>query len=290
VTATDEALVITEAGVYPYLPEDAYHADPVPGGSLSASGAKKLLPPSCPARYRHDQLYGQPPKQAFDQGTAAHKLVLGTGPQLVIIDEADWRGKKAREARDAARFEGHVPLLIAEFSEIQAMAAALRGHPIAGPLLDPEHGDAEQSLFWQDEAAGIWRRARLDYLPYPAGRRMLIADYKTCDKADTASIRKAIGNYGYHMSAAQYIDGVRALGLDDDPAFVFVFQEKNPPYLVNVADLGDEDIQAGRDRMAAAAEIWRDCTTSGIWPGYSDYDITHISLPPWAVQPLGDQL
>jgi hypothetical protein len=288
VTATDEALVITEAGVYPDLPEDVYHSDPVPGGSLSASGAKKLLPPSCPARYRHDQLYGQPHKQAFEFGTAAHKVALGTGPRLVIVDAPDWRTKAAKEARDRARFEGHVPLLPAEHAEIQAMAAALRQHPIAGPLLDPAAGDAEQSLFWQDEQAGIWRRARLDFLPHATSGRMLITDYKTCDRADPASIRKAMGNYGYHMSAAQYTDGVRALGLDDDPAFLFVFQEKTPPYLVTVADLGDEDIQAGRDRMAAAAEIWRDCTTSGIWPGYSDYDITHITLPPWAAQPLGD--
>ena len=41
------------AGVYDGMDEDAYHADPVPGGSLSASGAKLLLPPSCPALYHY---------------------------------------------------------------------------------------------------------------------------------------------------------------------------------------------------------------------------------------------
>ena len=41
------ALAVAEftAGVYD-IPEDLYHRDPVPGGSLSCSGAKKLLPPS----------------------------------------------------------------------------------------------------------------------------------------------------------------------------------------------------------------------------------------------------
>ena len=44
-------VVVDEPGVYDGLDEAAYHADPVPGGSLSASGAKLLLPPSCPALY-----------------------------------------------------------------------------------------------------------------------------------------------------------------------------------------------------------------------------------------------
>ena len=40
-----------ELGVYD-LPAAAYHRDPVEGGSLSASGAKKLMPPSCPALFK----------------------------------------------------------------------------------------------------------------------------------------------------------------------------------------------------------------------------------------------
>jgi hypothetical protein len=46
--------LITEPGVYD-IAEDHYHADPVPGGSLSNSGAKKLLPPSCPAKFAYER-------------------------------------------------------------------------------------------------------------------------------------------------------------------------------------------------------------------------------------------
>src|SRR5579864_9290707 len=103
------------------------------------------------------------------------------------------------------------------------MADAIRRHPLAGALLDPGRGSAEQSLFWADEDTGIWRRARLDGLPAPRpGRRLVIPDYKTAERADRDSIRKAVANYGYHIQAAQYTKGVRALGLDEDPAFVFV--------------------------------------------------------------------
>ncbi len=34
---------ITAPGVY-VIPADDYHADPVPGGSISASGARRILP------------------------------------------------------------------------------------------------------------------------------------------------------------------------------------------------------------------------------------------------------
>jgi PDDEXK-like domain of unknown function (DUF3799) len=279
------------AGVYDGMDEAAYHADPVPGGSLSASGAKKLLPPSCPARYQYDRLYGEPPRKTFEHGTAAHSLVLGTGPKLVIVDAPDWRTKAAQEARDQARFDGHVPLLPADALQVQEMAAAIRRHPLADTLLDPERGDAEQSLFWRDDETGIWRRARLDYLPRPRRRRRLvIPDYKTCERAGRESVRKAVANYGYHIQAAQYTDGVRALGLDEDPAFVFIFQEKTPPYLVNVVQLDDDAMAAGRERMRLACEMFRDCTGSGIWPGYSDdtRDPDVISLPPWAARPVED--
>ena len=284
---------VTTPSVYDGMPEAEYHADPVPGGSLSASGAKLLLPPSCPARYWHDRCFPPPPKDTFELGTAAHRLILGTGPALVLIDAPDWRTKAAKEARDTARFEGHVPLLLADFSQIEAMATAIRKHPLAGVLLDEDRGKAEQSLFWADDDTGTWRRARLDWLPHPQpGRRLLVSDYKTCDRADRESIRKAVANYGYHLQAAQYTDGVRALGLDDDPAFVFIFQEKSAPYLVNVVQLDDDAMAAGRDRMRLACEIFRDCTKSGCWPGYSDLsrDPDVISLPPWAARPVEEYL
>jgi PDDEXK-like domain of unknown function (DUF3799) len=271
-------------GVHDGMPEDEYHADPVPGGSLSASGAKLLLPPSCPAMYAYRREHPKVSAE-FDFGTAAHKFVLGLGPEITIIDAPDWRTKAAQDARKAARAGGAVPLLVGEFGEIADMARAIEHHPVAGPLFRPGRGIAEQSLFWEDAEFGIWRRARLDYMV--PGPRLIIVDYKSTPDASPAAIRKHVANFSYHMQAAQYIDGIRALGLDEDPAFLFVFQEKTAPYLITIADLDEPAIQAGRKRNAEACEIWRDCTETGIWPGYSD-EIELISLPPWALRAEGD--
>ena len=280
-------VVVDEPGVYD-MPEDVYHADPVPGGSLSASGAKLLLPPSCPAMYRYRR--GHPKVSAeFDFGTAAHKYVLGEGPLVEVIDAENWRGQKAQEARREARARGAVAMLPGELGEVEAMTRAIWDHPVAGQLFKPERGTAEQSLFWQDDEYGIWRRARLDWIlnPRSIGGRFVIADYKTTTDASPAAIRKTVANLNYHMQAAWYTDAIQALGLGDDPAFLFVFQEKTPPYLITIAELDDDAIRAGRHRNRDACEIWRDCTQAGVWPGYTD-DIELITLPPWAARAEGD--
>lgn len=277
-----ESTVITEPGVYT-MPEADYHADPVPGGSLSCSGAKKLL--ACPARFAYDREHPPAPTSAMELGTAAHRLVLGTGAPIVVIEADDWRTKAAKEAAAAARGAGAVPLLAAEHAQVQAMAAALRTHPIAAALFDPERGDPEQSLFWTDDRTGVWLRSRLDWLPRwrPSGR-LIIGDYKTAVSASPDALAKAVVNFGYHQQAAFYCDGAAALGLADDPAFLFVAQEKAPPYLVTVFELDSVALAAGRARNRQAIERYRDCTESGVWPGYSGRpdDIELISLPSWA--------
>lgn len=270
------------AGVYDGMPEDMYHADPVPGGSLSSTGARRLLPPSCPAKFRYETDNPPPPKDTFELGSAAHKLALGAGAEIAVIEAADWRTRAAREERDAARAAGRIPLLAAEHEQVKAMAAALLAHPLARALFNPGRGKPEQSLFWQDRPTGVWRRARLDWLPDTGARERLIAtDYKTCAAADLASISKSVANYGYAQQADWYLDGVRALGLDADPAFVFLFQEKEPPYLVTVIQLDADALRIGRDLNRQAIDLYAACSERGEWPGYSE-SVEVVSLPAWA--------
>jgi hypothetical protein len=274
------------AGVYDGMPESQYHGDPVPGGSLSSSGARKLLPPSCPAKFRYEADNPPPPKDYLELGSAAHKMVLGAGAEIIVIKAPDWKTGAARDERDAARAEGFLPLLTREHEQVLAMAAALRAHPVASALFDPEHGKPEQSLFWQDASAGIWRRARLDWLPdSDARKRLVVGDYKTTIAADLPSIKKSIARYGYHQQGDYYLDGVRALNLGADPAFVFIFQEKTPPYLITPVQLDLDALREGRELNREAIDLYRACSESGSWPGYSA-GIEVVSLPAWAFRKL----
>lgn len=274
---------ITKPGIYQMTNEE-YHADPVPGGSLSSTGARRLLAPSCPARFRYEQDHPQPYKAAFDFGTAAHRLVLGDGPELVAVEADDWRTKAAREERDEVCAAGGVALLAAEYDQVQEMADQLRRHPVASALFAPGTGRPEQSLFWVDEPSGVWRRARLDWLPDPRGGRLIVPDYKTTRDASPEALAKAVDAYGYHQQASWYLDGVRALGLDERPAFLLVFQEKTAPYLVTVVELDALTLRIGAAKNRRAIETYARCVESGHWPGHvNDREPHYLSLPTWAL-------
>ncbi len=270
---------IDQPGVYEMSAEE-YHRDPVDGGSLSSSGARKLL--ACPAKYRYEQDHGQPHKKEFDFGHAAHRKVLGVGAEIVALDFPDFRTKAAKEAVQEVRAAGGIPLKVDDYERVEQMAEAIRLHDIAGPLFQPDRGVAEQVHVWADRTYGVWRRSMLDWQIRTAAGRLVVVDYKTTETASREAIRKSVASYGYHQQHAWYVDGAKALDLDDDPGFIFVFQEKTAPYLVNVVRLDDLAVTVGRERNEQA--IWRyaECRRTGVWPGYGD-DIDLISLPPWAV-------
>lgn len=287
-TAAAEAaagrITITEPGMYE-MTNAEYHADPVPGFSLSSSGARKLIAPSCPALFKHERDNPRPPSENLELGSAAHTVVLGKGDQIVVVDAPDWRTKDARAQRDAARAEGKIPLLPDDFAIVQAMAAQLRAHEFAGKLLASNAGAPERCLFWRD--GNIMRRAMLDWLRDPKpNRRTIVTDYKTACAADEESFAKAMHNYGYHQQAAWYLDGVEALGLTgngEPPVFLFIVQEKKAPYLVNVVQPDPDSLAIGRHLNREAIASYRECMASGIWPGYGT-EPKMVSLPPYVVR------
>jgi hypothetical protein len=268
------------AGIHKQLDEATYHAHP----ALSASGAKLLLPPSCPALYKWQRDHPVH-RDVFDFGTAAHTKVLGIGPEFAIINADDWRGKAAREERDASRGEGKTPLLAKDAVTVDAMADALRQHPIAAALLNPDHGTPEVSLFWHDERHGIDRRGRVDWLPDPSDGRLIISDYKTAASAEPGGFARSAANFGYHQQAAWYMDAAVALDLAEPGgvSFLFIVQEKTAPHLVTVCELDSYSIDHGRRLNDRACEVFAECTATDTWPGYSD-DVELIYLPSWALK------
>lgn len=258
------------AGFVDDLDEATYHAHPT---SLSVSGAKVML--KAPALYRWQQDHPVH-KDVFDLGSAAHKLVLGVGAEIVEVEADSWRTKDAKEAKEAARAEGKIPLLTADHERVKAMADALASHRLAMRLLS--EGRPEVSAFAVDEATGVLRRGRFDWLG-----ETILTDYKTCACAEPLAFVKAAANFGYHMQAAWYSDLATDLG-HPAQAFAFIAQEKEPPYLVTVIELPPELVSIGRDRNRRALERFRDCTESGIWPGYvPDDTFAQPPAPRWAL-------
>lgn len=266
-------------GVVDGMDADDYHRHP----ALSSTGARKLLPPSCPAKFRWEQIHGQPAKRTFEFGRAAHQFVLGEGAEIAVLKYDNYRSKAAQEEAEEARAANATPLLEREWEQVEAMAEAIRHDPLAGPLFTPGRGIAERALFWTDGPTGVERRALLDWtLHRDTGQRLVITDYKTTTDASKAGVEKAIAAYGYHQQAAWYIDGAIATGIGgEDTVMVFAFQEKTPPYLVTVAEIVPDDVRRGRERNRRAINTYARCVETGHWPGHAEGVIT-ASQPTWA--------
>lgn len=258
-------------GFFEDLDEETYHKHPT---SLSVSGAKVLL--KAPALYMHQRL-NPVYEKTFDFGTAAHALVLGVGAELVVheYDAEKVKSPKATNAWKAQQAEvrktGGVLLLPEEFATVRAMADKLSEHRLAMRLL--AEGQPEVSAFCVDEATGVMRRGRFDWL----GPRVVV-DYKSAVSVDP---RELSGRYGvikklaYDMQASWYLDLARDLGHPVEE-FAFIFQMKEPPYLVTVAIVPEDELHDARLRNRLALERFRDCTESGHWPGFLPDDTAAV--------------
>jgi len=261
-------VTITQPGVYD-MTADAYHAHP----ALSSSGARKLLPPSCPALFHYERSNPVQATPSMEFGSVTHDLLLGGGHGYEVLAYDSYRTKESQEKRDAIRAEGRIPILRHDYQVAKAMVSVVRAHPIAGKLF--AGGKAEQSLFWTDEATGMGLRARVDYIK--TTRRLIVADYKSAISVAPEKISRAAWDYGYAQQADFYTAGARALDLGPDPGFIIVSQMKEPPYLVTVGRFTEVAMAIGHDLNRRAIETYATCMRDGVWPGFDE--LADISLP-----------
>lgn len=265
---------ITEPGIYDGITNAEYHAHEALG-----STSLKTLATRTPAHYQWDKAH---PKHsdAFTLGTAAHSLILEDDTSNIVMVEADnWLTKAAKEAKAEALAEGKQPLLTKEWFQVLSMRDAVMVNPQAREAFTGHR--AEASVFWA-EFDGLMLKCRPD-----AWKPNALVDLKTTVNADPREFGKTAYNFGYHQSAAHYIDGVQLVTGERLP-FRFVLVEKTAPYLVSVVELDEEAITAGRALNDRAKRIYQECLSTGNWPGYPAAE--PLSLPMWAHYEIDDLL
>jgi len=254
-------------GIYDGVSNAAYHADPALG-----STSLKTLATKTPAHYKYDQEHPRS-SDAFDIGTVAHSLILENDKSGVDVwDFPAWTTKAAKEARDESRAAGRIPLLTKDWGQVKGMTESVMRHPQARELFTGHR--AEASVFWEED--GRMLKCRPD--AWHDSERLV--DLKTTRDANPNTFGKTAHEYGYHQSAAHYIDGVKAATGEDLP-FHFVLVEKTEPYLVSVVELDIEAVNLGRQLNDRAKRIYRECVESGNWPGYPNGQTAY--LPAWAI-------
>lgn len=258
-------------GLHPDISDEVYHADPVPGGSLSSTMARLLtnhVPAKAIERYRNRK-----PTKSMNLGKAAHAHALGAGPELIVwqYDGRTKDGKAERaEYAEVLATEAAVAVTKAERDQIVSMANALRAEPTIAAIL--EASASEVSGFWQED---VWLRARYDLLgPTHA------YDYKTCQDATRRGFSVAMARYGYHQQAEFYQRGLKALNHPAaDDSMRFICQETEPPYLVQVHAPDEEAIEVARQLNDRAIRIYAECTAADRWPGYDELLAEPAHLP-----------
>lgn len=249
------------------VPIDLYHSGP----GISSTGLKEIL--KSPAHYRA-YLDGQEDSAAFRLGRLVHMRLLEPAEYFsavkVMPDFAESHGhpntKAHREAKADwladAKAQGCEVVTESEMGEHDRYEKAMRSNRLASKIFTG--GDAEVSCYWIDEATGVLCRARADYI-----RGEAIFDLKTTSySAAPKEFQKTVLNFGYHVSAAFYLDGfARYLPVKH---FSWVALEKKPPYCFGFFAADQELLNAGRAEYTKALATFAECMKTQRWPGYEE--------------------
>lgn len=264
-----------EEGLYPGISNHDYHHNPI-YDALSSGGIRSLL--RSPAHFRVSQATNSDsPNLIF--GSAAHAFVLTPdSDEIAVAPDVSKRSKKGKAIH--AAFEeanaGKIVITADQMETLKAMRQVLSQSETASMIL--QDGTPEVSAFWQHERFKFLCKARPDFLIDDVG---IIADYKTCQDASPEQFGRHAANFGYHIQAAWYTDGLKQI-TGKQFEFVFVAQEKVPPYAVGIYQISEEALWKGREQCAIACAAYRNCLKEKSWPAYPD-SIQTLQFPRWAL-------
>lgn len=273
-------------GLHYDMPTADYYADRCPQPSLTQSIAKLLLAKSpAHARLAHPKLNPgmvMSDETKYDIGHIAHRLVLGRGRELCVIDHDDWRTKAAREIREEAAAMGKLAVLAKDFAlgeKIKDRAFAQladRGH-----LTDWARPNRPAEVVAIAQAGPIWLRTMIDWLPTLTS----VWDYKTTAKsAHPEECWRFLVDAGWPIQAAMHERILNLINPDNAGRRVhrFIVQENYEPYALSVVRLTETHLSIGRAQLARAEDIWTQCMAANHWPAYSFLDQTP-EYPGWAL-------
>ncbi len=220
--------------------------------------------------------------KASDIGTIAHDVLLegGTG-KVQVFDPADyanakgggvatgWTNKAIKEARDEARADGKIPLLVNDFSVVKAMVESAQEYIAHSELAGVFNtGAAEQTVTWQDGTTLC--KARPDWLTSE-----ICLHLKTTKRSVAPySFERMAINMGYDVSLAFY-----ARGIDRDRHIILAI-EQEPPYACKLFALSNAQADISARKVERALNTWAACAKANKFPAY-DGSVHLIEPTPW---------
>ncbi len=269
---------------YVDIDSETYHAS----AGISSSGLKLMArsPAHYWARYVDPDREPQEDTPALVLGKQIHTAVLEPGKYLsryYPLPEKYNRSTKAGKEEHAfheekAKAAGQ-QLISPDSHEIcQKIAEGVRSHPSASFLFDLP-GLVEKSFYWTDPETGVLCKVRPDKL-VKFNDKLVILDLKSTSDASHRAFQRDAFNYGYHISAEFYRQGVAAVSGQEIGAFIFAAYEKESPFACAFFDADSEMLAHAQKEIKTLLRQYADCLAADEWPGYPE-DIQPLSLPGW---------
>ena len=274
----------TETGRQVGVPNAVYHAD---RKCVSSTWLKKIDQTPYHLKCYLDSP-PEPSTPALLTGNAVDCLVFEPHlfeKKFIIAPEINKRTNAGKEewaklAEKAAKEHKDLISNAMHFDALQT-AEATRTNPKMADIL--KSGSSQDTYIWKDPVTGLLCKCRPDWYDKETG---IITDLKTARDAGPHWFSKAIQDFGYHIQAAFYSDGLRACGLPVNGFHFGVIEKatKDAPVhseLMAFYDLDEDDIQDGRDTYTSGLAAINFCMMTGEWHGYTN-QVMPISRPPWA--------
>lgn len=279
-----------EPGWYLDLSNDDYH------GSMgtSSSTLKKFLEKT-PAHVAYDRRHPKESTANMALGTAVHSLVLEPEKweaDIAVMPSLNLRTNAGRAERDAffADNKGKTIVTPDQLEQAKAMAKNVLAHPTASALLD--NAVCESSIYWWYRSMDVddethykeMVKVRPDAI---SQSHSVVMDLKTCDDATYSGFIRSVQKFGYHVSAAMYLEGInqckallQELGHFAYTKFLFICVENKAPYLVSIYELSPEYLEIGKFMYRYAMQKLYQARQED-WPGFPE-EVRIIEPPTYA--------
>lgn len=217
-------------------------------------------------------------------GRAYHKFCLEPydfDNEFIVSPKFDRRTKAGKEAYEQFLKDAEGKDVIDEemMQTISDMRDALYATPFCKKLIYGEH---EKSIFWERED-GLKMKCRPDSYG-KLGIQYICVDLKTTEDAETEAFMRSAIKYGYDIQASHYCEGLKA-EFGDDFKFVFIAQEKKPPYAVNILEADEMFMRSGDEVREDLLSTYLKCLEKNEFPAYlgfsDEFEINSLGLPSW---------
>lgn len=273
-------------GIYPGVSEAIYF-------SIDAVNASTLkLMRRTPMHARHESLDPRDETAAQRAGTMNHCAVLEPArfantyiPPLMDPDTEKPLPKRSNLQK--AQWEqyrqdnsGKVIIEPADYKYAEDMQAAAWANPVWKEILTGE-GHNEVVIIWIDPSTGLKCKARIDRLTTYKGWTVA-ADLKTTKDASPFWFARDCHTYGYHISAAHYLNGLEVLAPMERKHIILALEKKQPIGTATYQLTGTSLMQ-GMEECQKLIHLYAECEAKGEWPGYP-VDVTPLELPAYAIK------